>query len=361
MSLIHSFKFPAIRGIQSGREFFTVMCPLRLVPKLFTFVDEELRPELRAQRVLNKTRIPEMASYIVENSRNYTFSSITASIDSEYEFTPLSEENSDIGNLSISMDCRFIINDGQHRRAAIEEALKIKPELGSEAISVVMFIDEGLKRSQQIFSDLNRHAVRPTNSIGILFDHRDPMSCLTREIIETVEIFNGLTEKEKTSISNRSTKLFTLSAIHNATKVLLSKTKKNETITQSDKEKALEFWKQVTSQMPDWKKSKERKVNSSDLREEFIHAHGVALQALGELGRDIIRRYPKDWKKYLKGLGKVNWSRSSTQTWEGKALINGRVSKSTNSVKLTSIELKEQLNIPLSVEDKNYISRTQLQ
>lgn len=361
MSMIHSYTFPAIRGIQSGREFFTVMCPLRLVPKLFTFVDEELRPELRAQRILNKSRIPEMANYIVENSKNYTFSSITASIDSDYDFNPLSEENTNIGNLSISMDCRFIINDGQHRRAAIEEALKQKPELGNESISVVMFIDEGLKRSQQIFSDLNRHGVRPTNSIGILYDQRDPMSCLTREIIEKVDIFNGLTEKEKTSISNRSTKLFTLSAIHNATKVLLSKKKKNETITQGDKDKAIEFWGEVTSQMPDWKKSKERKISSAELREEFIHAHGVTLQALGEVGKDITRRYPKDWKNYLKNLKKIDWSRSNSELWEGKALVNGRVSKSTHSVRKTSILIKEQLSIPLAVEDQNYITENTLQ
>ena len=37
---------------------------------------------------------------------------------------------------------------------AIEEALKANPELGEETISIVLFIDEGLRRSQQIFSDL---------------------------------------------------------------------------------------------------------------------------------------------------------------------------------------------------------------
>ena len=56
MAITNAFSFPAIRGIQACKEYFTVMCPLRLVPKIFTFTDEELRPELRAQRVLNKAR-----------------------------------------------------------------------------------------------------------------------------------------------------------------------------------------------------------------------------------------------------------------------------------------------------------------
>lgn len=361
MSLINSFSFPAIRGIQARREFFTVMCPLRLVPKLFTFTDEELRPELRAQRVLNKSRVPEMASYIVNNSTEYVFSSITASIDTEYRFKPFSNDNENVGLLTVSMDCRFVINDGQHRRAAIEEALKLKPELGDESISVVFFIDEGLRRSQQIFSDLNRYAIRPTKSIGILYDHRDSLSQLTREVITDVEIFNGLTEKEKTSISNRSTKLFTLSAIHNATKVLLSKSKKSDSVTKKEKEEAITFWKEVAEHMPDWQKAKSKEVSSSSLREEYVHAHGVALQALGEIGHELILKYPKDWRKYVKNLRKVDWSRSNKKLWEGKALVGGRVSKSSTHVKLTAITLKKQMDIPLSTNDKQYLRENVLQ
>jgi len=65
------YVFPAIRGIQSGREFYVSMCPLRLIPKIFLFDEEELVPELRAQRTLNRARIPEIADYIVKNTGGY--------------------------------------------------------------------------------------------------------------------------------------------------------------------------------------------------------------------------------------------------------------------------------------------------
>ena len=359
MAITNSFSFPAIRGVQAGKEYFSVMCPLRLVPKIFTFTDEELRPELRAQRIINKSRIPEMTNYLVDNPKSYVFSSITASIDSEYGFKETHDENPHIGMLTISMDCKFIINDGQHRRAAIEEALKVRPELGSESISVVFFVDEGLERSQQLFSDLNRHAIRPTKSIGILYDHRDPLSCLTRDVIEEVTIFHGLTEKEKSSISNRSTKLFTLSSIYNAVKVLLNKRTKDDLITGDDKEKAIVFWQYITDNMPEWKDAKMRKVSSASLREEYVHAHGVALQAIGNVGRDITLKYPKKWQSYLKNIGKIDWARSNASLWEGNALINGRVSKSADSVKRTSIIIKEQLKIPLAKEDREYMKTYQ--
>ncbi len=223
MSKAFTYGFTALRGKQAGREYYVVMCPLKLIPKIFLFDEEELPPELRAQRTLNRARIPDIATYIVQNPEDYVFSSITTAIDGEVNFKPLDNTalGQDIGRLIIPMTAKFLINDGQHRRAAIEEALKERPELADETISVVFFVDQDLKRSQQLFADLNKHAVRPTKSLGILYDYRDPMANLCRRLINRVDIFKGLTETEKTTISNRSSKFFTLSSIYQATGKLL--------------------------------------------------------------------------------------------------------------------------------------------
>ena len=117
------YAFPAIRGIQAQREFYISMCPMRLIPKIFLFDEDEITPELRAQRILNKGRIPEMARYLVDNPNDYVFSALTASIDAEVRFDPLdAKTNTNMGTLHVPMEARFIINDGQHRRAAIERA-----------------------------------------------------------------------------------------------------------------------------------------------------------------------------------------------------------------------------------------------
>ena len=76
-----SFVFPAVKGIQANKEYFTAMVPLEIIPKIFQFADEELPPEIRAQRVLNKSRIPEMRDYIINNPESYVFSSLTVSVD----------------------------------------------------------------------------------------------------------------------------------------------------------------------------------------------------------------------------------------------------------------------------------------
>ena len=66
----HSFS--AVRGKQAGRPCYIAMCPMRIIPKIFVFNEEEVPPEIRAQRKLNKGRIPEMANYLINNQKNYT-------------------------------------------------------------------------------------------------------------------------------------------------------------------------------------------------------------------------------------------------------------------------------------------------
>src|SRR5688572_27750050 len=70
----YEYVFPAIRGVQAGHEHYVSMCPLRLIPRMFSFDDDELRPELRAQRSLNRARVPEIARYMLTNPKNYCFS-----------------------------------------------------------------------------------------------------------------------------------------------------------------------------------------------------------------------------------------------------------------------------------------------
>ena len=197
------YGFDAIRGIQAGHEFYVTMCPLKIIPKIFIFNDHDIPPELRAQRILQTARIPAIKDYILNNPADYTFSSLTASVDGKMKFTPSAPlgEDGKLGRLYINMDSRFLINDGQHRRKAIEEALKEQPELGHEMISVVFFRDDGLKRSQQMFSDLNKNAVKPTKSLNILYDHRDDFSKFIVNLTNDIDVFKGRVELEKTTIS----------------------------------------------------------------------------------------------------------------------------------------------------------------
>jgi len=348
MESVANLNFPAIRGVQAGREFYTTMWTLRMLRQISIFDEKELPPDLRAQRVLNKGRVPEIAEYILNNSKDYVFSAITASIDSKIEFEPLPNQDR-LGTLKVPMDAKFIINDGQHRRAAILEALEQKPELGYETIAVVFYLDVGLARSQQMFSDLNRYAVRTSRSLSLLYDHRSEKAKLARTVIMKSDVFKDLVDLEKSSLAPRSRKLFTLSAFYNACADLVQDVGSGK--VEQDGLIARDFWESVANHFPTWKKVKDGRIAASEIREGFIHSHGIALQAIGLAGNSLLKKYPQGWKKCLKYLEKIDWSRNNARLWEGRALIGGKVSKATTNIVLTTNVIKQELGIELSPEE----------
>ena len=346
-----TYGFDAIRGIQAGREFYVGMCPLKIIPKLFIFNDHDIPPELRAQRVLSESRISPIKNYILNNPDDYIFSSLTTSVDGAMKFIPAASlgQAGKLGRLYINMESRLLINDGQHRRKAIEEALKEKPELGHEMISVVFFQDKGLKRSQQMFSDLNKNAVKPTKSLSILYDHRDKFSKFIVGMINIVEIFQGRVELEKTTMSNRSTKVFTLNGISDATMHLLG-ISKGKKLSKEEEDITKKFWAEVSKNIPEWQNLLEKNITPVELRKEYVHSNTNSLNALGIVGRIILQKYPENWKEKLRGLKDIDWHRDNSE-WEGRLLLNGRMLKTTLGVELAANTILKKCGITLS-EDR---------
>jgi len=349
METLSTLNFPVIRGIQAGREYYIAMWTLRMMKQISIFDEKELPPEMRAQRTLNKGRIPEMAHYILDNPKDYVFSAITASIDSEVVFEPIKGHDK-LGTLKVPMDAKFIINDGQHRRAAILAALDQKPELAYETIAVVFFLDIGLERCQQMFADLNRYAIRPSRSLGLLYDHRNDKAKLARLVIMKSPIFRDMVDMEKSSLAPRSRKLFTLSAFFNACADLVEGVASGN--PEEDSKIAREFWEEVAKYFPAWTQVRDGKVPASDIREGFIHSHGIALQSIGKAGNALLKAHPAKWRTKLSVLEKIDWSRSNARLWEGRALIGGKVSKVTTNVTLTTNVIKKQLGLDLSEEEQ---------
>ena len=349
---IGEYVFPVIRGVQARREFYVSMVPVRLLPKLFLFDEEELVPELRAQRQLNRSRVPELSRYILENPENYVFSAITVSIDAEVEFERLADGGmaNRVGRLHVPLTARFIINDGQHRRAAIERALREKPELGDETIAVVFFLDIGLARCQQMFADLNRYAVRPSKSLGILYDHRDETAQLTKALIAKSPVFRDVVELERTSLSPRSRCLFTLSAIYQATAELVGGMKEGDPTELAPI--ALSFWESLASCLTEWDLVRRGELTSGELRSTYIHSHGVALQAFGRAGGCLIQSYPMEWHDRLAELAQLDWRRENGILWEGRALSGGRISRGNQNIVLTANVIKKHLGLELSLEER---------
>lgn len=342
-----SYRFPVVRGVQANNEYYIAMVPLKMVARLFPADEEYVAPEYRAQRKLNITRIPIMCKYITDNRNTYVFSALAASIDGDYCFTPV-PENKDLGVLEVSMDATLLINDGQHRKAAIIEALKEDPSLLNETISVVFYSDKGLERSQQMFTDLNKHAVKTSNSIAELYDSRDELAVITRRVIQKNSFLNAYTDKEKDILGKYSSNLFTLSTLYNANKRIARSGN-----AQSDLEDFLNrYWASVVRYIIPWQELVRREITKVELRENYIVTQSVIIQVLGRLGNYLYLHRECDLDHYLKNLSHINWLRNDSM-WKARTIKgNGRMINNEEAIILTCNVLKQELGIPLDDQEK---------
>jgi len=335
---------PAMRGQMGGRPYYATLVKLNAIPMMFKFTDwAGAMPEDREQRVLNQKRIPDITSYILDNEDSYIFSSITASYRCDVTFDALGEDGQ--GTLCFNLqDAQFVINDGQHRCAAIAEAIKLNPALGEEVISVLLFEYQSRDRVQQMFSDLNRFVKKTSKSLDILYDKRDKMSQIVIEVCNKVDLLQGMVDKDAVSMPVRSAKLFTLAALYDATDELLQGDQTE--LTQGAKiEKAIEFWATVASAMPDWIKVKQGQLTALDLRQERLSSHTVVLRAIGGVGAELMQL--PNWHDRVADLGKIDWSKRNPD-WQNVCVVANSVVSNRQSRGATKAYIKRQLGLSLT-------------
>ena len=349
-------KFPAMEATIGQRTYYACVMKLTAIPKMFTFTDWiEFTPEDREQRVLNKKRIPDIARYILDNEDGYLFSSITASYKCEVQFERVSPDG--LGFLEMNFEeANFVVNDGQHRCAAIAHAVRENPALGDESISVLLFPYENRSRVQQMFTDLNKEAVKTSKSLNILFDQRDMQGRVTLEVCEKVPAFHGLVDKDNVSLPARSEKMFTLAALYDANEELLTGKRIsddaffNELVTTS-----VDYWTAVSTFMPDWLKVRNREIRPIELRQENISSHSVVLRALGGMGAELMRQFPSDWKNRLADLTTVNWNKSN-RDWENVCMVANSVVSNRQARLATKAYVKRKIGLPLSESEQRSIA-----
>lgn len=342
-----SYSFPAVKGIQAGKEYYIAMIPLSLLSKLFPDEDDVLPPEFRAQRRLNETRIPEIEKYILDNRKSYVFSALSASIDGHFSFE--SEKESPAGILKVDLSSRFMINDGQHRKAAITAALEEDPSLGDETISIVFFKDEGLKRSQQMFTDLNKHAVKTSNSLSTLYDSRDEIAMATKEVVNSVPVLKRFTDLERDILGKNSRHFFTLNSLKKANQKII----KTQFCSSEDMVFLVSYWSSVFENIGEWNDVVEKRMTKLEMRENYVLPWSVTINAFGKLGDFFYSNRDYSLDETLKGLSLIDWLRSATENWGDRIIrADGKIINTEAASTLACSKIKQHLGLPLSKEEK---------
>ena len=111
------------------------------------------------------------------------------------------------------------------------------------------------------------------------------------------------------------------------------------------------FWETVGEQMDQWRGVRLGNLIASEVRRDYINSHVIILQALGVSGKDLIDKFPNQWKLKLKNLKKINWLKNNP-IWNNRVLINGRVVKNNSSIILASNVIKKTLGLSLNSKEK---------
>lgn len=349
---------PAMRGKMGTRTYYACLMPLEAIQGMFKFDPEErqwadLSPEQREQRALNRARVPALTEYMLDNEDDYLFASITASFKSEPTFVPHSDGDGNIGTLRIKLGDELTINDGQHRCAAIVEAVKKNPDLAEQTISVLLFPWESTERVQQMFTDLNRHVVKTSKSLDVLFDKRDPISIATLFALDKVPVFRELTEKVDAGLKAKSTKIFTLAAVYDANSDLL-KDSGDEDVEDNAKLLA-EYWTAVAENMVDWRKVLNGQKSAQELRAAHISSHSTVLRALGGLGADLMAADP-NWKTRLAALAEIDWSKQNKE-WQNVCIVANSVVSNRQARAATKTFIKAKLGMSLSEAEQRSLEK----
>lgn len=340
-----TYNFSVVKGIQAYREYYIAMVPLGVLTKLFRNEEEYILPEYRAQRCINESRIPEIKNYILENRNTYVFSALSASIDGDFEFVS-SDLDQSLGILKVDMDSVFLINDGQHRKAAIEAALLEDATLNNETIAIVFFKDEGLERSQQMFADLNKHTVKSTMSLSTLYDSRDDLANAVKQVVAEIPFLNKYVDREKDTLGKNSLKLFTLANFLRANKRIV----KDDNINDSFIDFLIKYWETIFNYIDEWEMLEKKQIYKCTLREEYILTLSVTLNALGRLGRCL---YENSLDLcLLEKLKYIDWMRANHE-WINRAVNKqGKIINNEDAIIKICNLIKIKIGIELTKEEK---------
>lgn len=322
----------AFSGVQFGRRVYHTAVDVNDL-KTWTFNDDSNTGSKISRRALAPgSHATTLSTIVLGTTQSLTTMQAKGSPDLEY--------------LHLVDDINWTVISGHETIAALAGDLE-----RTSHISVEFHTRCETAQLAQWANTNNRSAAITSHAKRSALDDRGDWMTVTQQTIEQVTIFTGRVDMTKTALSNRSRNLFTFSAIHQANQQLLADHKQQPVADRVAI--AVQFWNTVAANMPDWQAACAEKILPADYRKEFVCAHGIALAGLARLGRSLLSDYPKTWPGKLKKLRTLNWRRSNSATWEGRAMIAGRLSKSSTCVVLTGNVLKQTLGVVLSDHERN--------
>ena len=206
--------FPALKIQMGSWEYYSVrmdFAELKRSLVLASSFDEPTLLDDMLQRLHKEARsFTDMTNYLVKREDRFYSSIVVACLDETPEWYPLlppddflqehniEKSEDDLGFVSLSMDNRYYVLDGQHRVGSINHVIDEDlggPGFKDEQISVLIVSniedDEAASKIKfrRLFTSLNRYAKPTDGTTNIIMEEDDAFAILTRRMVEEYQHF----------------------------------------------------------------------------------------------------------------------------------------------------------------------------
>lgn len=205
MALIGELYVPALRALFGKWWYYSCLMPAAAVAERISFAKDIHKSEKLSamiQREIKKKRGFEIAEYLKNNKEKF-FNSLVVAVyrghptwfevaitkaNKKIPITDIPETVLDsFGLLRLTGKEILFALDGQHRLAGIKQAIQDGTELSDE-ISLVLVAhedtQEGMRRTRNLFTTLNKTAVSVSKGERIALDENDVMAIIARRLVE---------------------------------------------------------------------------------------------------------------------------------------------------------------------------------
>ena len=186
-----------------------------------------------------------------------------------------------------------------------------------------------------MFTDLNKHAVKTSNSISELYDGRDALAVMTRRVIESVSFLNSYVDKEHDHLGIYSKHLFTLNHFYKANKRIVGKKHSYQA-----EEFLTRYWELVSKNMMPWIEMEKGSLCKTDLRSQYVASQAIIIQIFGKVGVYYYQGTEDDMESSLMKLQLIDWKRSNHQ-WKRITQLGGRMVNCEKTICLAANLIKQ--------------------
>lgn len=294
-----------------------------------------------AEELINRPIMPqhvdEIAKYLLE-TENYILPPFIFNSSTPIKVFSFGTGAVKFGYAVLPTNVELYVTDGQHRIKAIEKAIKERPELLNDSVTVLVVQEDDIDQIHQDFADCAKNKPIPPALLAA-FDVSNVLSKLTRKLARDLIIFDGRIDKISRTLGKDPKYLFTMNQLRiGIAEFLFGSSRKQVIESRSSQQKgeltilldkAKSFYTEFAQINEAWKlllqpASQSVNLDLYNLRQERIDFNTVGLQVISRVGHLIFfNNQFTDEQHYvlIQSLANLDYKRTSP-LWENSIVID---------------------------------------